>query len=257
MHRSIPVAAGLFAVMAGLAGFDAAAAAGPPGGTSGSASHGALTGAFDMPLAGAGYRFYGPVAQRQAHFATLELAALIARAARVLRSEVPGPPLVLGDMSAEHGGPLRHHASHQSGRDIDIIFLARDAAGAAVEGARFVRFDGTGRCVSEGCELRFDVERNWWFVRTLVVSTEPAVQWIFVSQPLATLLLKWAEAQGEHPTILARARRLLKQPGDSAPHDDHFHVRIYCPPQRAAGCVDAEPRWPWVSADGRAAPIGH
>ncbi|PKN54059.1 MAG: hypothetical protein CVU56_28625 [Deltaproteobacteria bacterium HGW-Deltaproteobacteria-14] len=255
MRRIIAVAAGVLAVIA-AGSWAGPAAAAPPEGTSGSPSHGALAGAFDMPLAGAGYRFYGPVAQRQAHYATLELAALIARAARVLRREVPGPPLVLGDMSAEHGGPLRHHASHQSGRDIDVIFLARDPAGAAVEAARFVRFDGAGRCVSEGCEVRFDVERNWWFVRTLVVSTEPAVQWIFVSEPLAKLLLDWARAQGEHPTILARARRLLKQPGDSAPHDDHFHVRIYCPPRRAAGCVDAKPRWPWVSADGRAAPIG-
>lgn len=232
-----------------------ARAEGPGGGTRGSTSRGSLAGAFDMPMAGAGYRFYGPVARRQAHYATVELAALVARAARVLQREVPGPPLVLGDMSAEHGGPLRRHASHQSGRDIDVIFLARDASGDAVESGRFVRYDGRGDCVSDGCDLRFDAERNWWFVRTLAVSREPAVQWIFVSSPLRDLLLAWAEAHGEHPEVLKRARRLLRQPGDSAPHDDHFHVRIYCPPQRAAGCVDAKPRWPWVDAEGRASAI--
>ena len=30
-----------------------------------------------------------------------------------------------------------------------------------------------------------------------------------------------------------------KQPGDSAPHNDHLHVRIYCPIEdRQFGCVD-------------------
>lgn len=35
------------------------------------------------------------------------------------RSEYPRP-LILGSMSAKHGGPLTGHRSHQSGRDIDI-----------------------------------------------------------------------------------------------------------------------------------------
>jgi hypothetical protein len=38
---------------------------------------------------------------------------------------------------------------------------------------------------------------------------------------------------------------VLHQPGDSLPHDDHFHVRIYCPVgDRHAWCVDRAPlRW--------------
>jgi penicillin-insensitive murein endopeptidase len=37
-------------------------------------------------------------------------------------------------------------------------------------------------------------------------------------------------------------RRALKQPGDSARHDDHLHVRVYCTPSdRRLGCVDLGP----------------
>jgi len=252
--RALAAALGLL-----LAAAPQAAAALPPG-SSGQAAAGQLEGAFDLPLAGAGYRFYGPVAQRQAHFATLELAALIARAARVLAAEVPGPPVVLGDFSREHGGPLRRHASHQSGRDVDVIFLARGADGAAVEAGRFAHYDGDGRCVDADCTWTFDTERNWWFVRTLLASRTPAVQWIFVSAPLARRLIAWAEAQGEHPTLLARARKVLRQPTGSAPHDDHFHVRIYCshgvlPADANSACADTGPRWPWVDAHGDAAPL--
>jgi len=227
----------------------------PRGGSVGAAHDGRLEGAVALPLDGHGYRFYGPVATRGTRFATLELGALIARAARVLHEHAPGPPLVVGDCSAEDGGRIPRHVSHQSGRDVDLLFLARDATGEPVELGRFVRFDGAGRCVSPGCDVVFDVARNWWLVRTLVASREPAVQYIFVSEPLRALLIAHAEAHGEHPELLRRARRILHQPTSGAPHDDHFHVRIHCLRSHSPRCRDVGPRWPWVDARGRAAPI--
>ena len=222
----------------------------------GSASNGALRDGFAMPLQGYGYRFYGPVRERRTNFATLELAALLGRVARVLARHAPGPALVIADCSVADGGPVRRHASHQSGRDVDLLFLARDEDGAPRDHARFVRFDGDGRCAQADCDLRFDDARNWWVVRTLAVSRDPAVQRIFVSTPIRERLLRYAAGQGEHPEILRRARSLLVQPGDSSPHDDHFHVRVYCPPKARGGtCRDFGPRWPWVR-DGLAAPLG-
>ena len=51
-----------------------------------------------------------------------------------------------------------------------------------------------------------------------------------------------AEEIGEPPELIARARRALHQPGDSARHDDHMHVRVYCSEaDRAYGCVDMGP----------------
>ena len=234
--------------------------ASPGGGSRGTSRDGTLSDGFRLPLSGAHHRFYGPVRSRGTHFATLEVAALLARAARTVSTALPGgSPLVIGDISSEQGGPLRRHASHTSGRDVDLLFYVTDAAGAAAPADRFRRFDGDGRCADPGCDLRLDVPRTWWLVRTLLASQEPAVQYLFVAEPLRQRLLAWARAHGEHPQLLRRARAALRQPTDAAPHDDHLHLRTYCAPgdRRAAtdggaACLDAGPRWPWVRADGTA-----
>lgn len=36
------------------------------------------------------------------------------------------PPVVIGDISFEHGGPMDDHLSHQNGLDVDIYFPRRD-----------------------------------------------------------------------------------------------------------------------------------
>ncbi len=221
----------------------------------GSPEAGQLEGGFQIPLSGAHHRFVGPVASRGTQWATLELAALIARVARAVDEAVPGPPLVLGDMSVAHGGEVARHASHESGRDADLLFYLRDASGRRVPAEDFLPFDGTGRCARTGCERSLDIERTWWAVRTLVASRAPAVQWIFVSAPLEERLLRYARERGEHAEILKRAGRVLHQPRDALAHDDHLHVRIYCSTTDGEGCVDAPPRWSWVDGSGRAARI--
>ena len=62
---------------------------------------------------------------------------------------------------------------------------------------------------------------------------------------LGQIVLEQAMLEGEPADTLARIQDLLRQPGDSAPHDDHMHIRIYCDPhERAFGCVDRGPqRW--------------
>ena len=223
----------------------------------GGPSDGRLEAGFRLPLSGAFHRFYGPVEARGTQYATLEMAALLVRAARTVEAEAPGPKLALGDCSAREGGDLARHASHTSGRDVDLLFYVRDGRGAPVTARTFHAFGGDGRCLDEGCRLRLDDRRTWWLVRTLLASQEPAVAWIFVARPIAERLIAWAERHGEHPQLLARARRVLHQPSDSAPHADHLHVRTFCTAgDIEAGCRDDGPRWPWVGDDGRARPIG-
>jgi hypothetical protein len=46
---------------------------------------------------------------------------------------------------------------------------------------------------------------------------------------------------------MKRARVTLRQPGDSSPHADHFHIRFYCGlEERLRGCVDTGERHAWV-----------
>ena len=42
-------------------------------------------------------------------------------------------------------------------------------------------------------------------------------------------MLEYAISSGAPKSLVARAALILRQPGDSAPHDDHMHVRIFCP----------------------------
>jgi penicillin-insensitive murein endopeptidase len=79
-------------------------------------------------------------------------------------------------------------------------------------------------------------------VRELLTAPEAPVQWVFMYQPIANALVEHAEKLGEPELLVERARRACKQPGDSAPHNDHMHVRVYCSlADRAYGCVDIGP----------------
>jgi penicillin-insensitive murein endopeptidase len=150
------------------------------------------------------------------------------------------------------------HRSHASGRDIDIFFFARDSAGRPVRDLpAMLRFAADGRAVRWSTakagrdpaypvpEARFDAPRNWALVRAMLANPTVEVQWIFVDQTLASLMLTEAERQGTESSLLARASALLHQPSDSQPHDDHMHVRLFCDPQdRYFGCSDKGPkRW--------------
>jgi penicillin-insensitive murein endopeptidase len=222
----------------------------------GSPQEGRLVDGFEVPLEGPNHRFLNRSAKRGTHHTTLEVGVLLWRSAQSVAKAHPGPPLLIGDCSLEAGGAVERHRSHRSGRDVDLLFYVTDARGRATESPGFERFDGRGRCMAEGCGLRLDLKRNWWLVRTLVASRRPAVQYVFVSNPIKELLLRWAESHGEHPELLRRARLVLRQPSDSAPHEDHMHIRTFCSRRDlAAGCTDGGTRWPWVDAQGRAAAI--
>ena len=114
----------------------------------------------------------------------------------------------------------------------------------------FVTFgpDGLAAVPGEDDEfVRFDVERNWLLIRTLLSSERVGVQWLFVSHPLEALLIDYALSRDEDLALVWTAENVLHQPGDSAPHDDHFHLRIACSAAEAvAGCEGGGPYWPWL-----------
>jgi len=65
-------------------------------------------------------------------------------------------------------------------------------------------------------------------------------QYIFFYEPLTQMVLDYARSIGEPELVIERARALLRQPGDSLKHDDHMHVRIFCPASDIPyGCEDA------------------
>jgi len=148
--------------------------------------------------------------------------------------------LVVADLSSKQGGgAFAFHRSHQSGRDADLVYYMRDKDGKPFEPDAMHVFDANAHA-KDGSGLSIDIPRTWLLVRELVAAPEAPVQWIFMFEPIAKLLVEHAEAIHEPEALVARARKTLKQPGDSARHDDHMHVRVYCS-ARDAGCVDMGP----------------
>jgi penicillin-insensitive murein endopeptidase len=191
------------------------------------------------------------------------LIAALTNAASAMQASFPGTEdLRIGDVGAPHGGRHPRHASHRAGRDVDVLFYVEDAAGRPLRSAGFVAFSRFGHAFSpEGDLYFFDDARNWALVRTLLTDATIEVQWIFVSRGLKTRLLRYALEHESDADVLFRAAYVLQQPENARPHDDHFHVRIYCSEEeRAAGCRDVGPRWPWLrpgieDASGSAPPL--
>jgi murein endopeptidase len=149
-------------------------------------------------------------------WATPESVRALRRAVQTVARLHPGTPrLHLGDASREHGGALRPHRSHQSGRDIDVGYYYLDGpawyAGATAE--------------------NLDRARTWTLLRALLADGE--VEYVFVDYRVQALLVEHATAAGEDPAWLAEVFGGASK--SEAPirhtwgHRTHLHVRFLSP----------------------------
>ncbi len=211
---------------------------------------GALQGGVPLPLRAPGLRF-SPRRDPSARFGTVEVVRALVQAAARVEQELGGLPVTINDLSYEAGGPIPHHRSHQSGRDVDVLFYQLDSDGEPVESVGAF-FDPTGAGVdfrdladpNDDILLQFDLARTWLFLRALIEDEEAQLQQIFVAEHLRALLLRHARSNDEPSTIVTRFAAMSCQP--SYPHDDHFHIRFYCAPDDISkGCRDSAPLYPW------------
>ena len=131
------------------------------------------------------------------------------------------PDMVIGDLSYKHGGRIKRHKSHQSGRDADITFYHR----GNVELPDFRGMDYE----------TFDAPRNWYVFKTLIDMGE--VEYIFIDYPLQRILYEYALSIGHTEEELAS---ILQYPEPRSAnkgiirhvrgHNDHWHVRFKCGP---------------------------
>jgi penicillin-insensitive murein endopeptidase len=219
------------------------------GGSVGMPNSGSQTGAVELPAHGVGFARYRP--QGRNHWGRPRLVSALTRIAAEVETELPGGVLVIGDLGAQRGGQIPGHASHRSGRDVDLLFYALTPAGAPVPSPGFVRYEPDGLAVVQGSAdyVRLDVAREWLLVKKLLNDREIGVQFLFISRPLEALLMDYARARGEPLELQYRAQTVMLQPGDSLPHDDHLHLRIACSPDETqAGCSGGGPYWEWLPA---------
>ena len=198
---------------------------------------GTLDEGASLPAHGPGF---ARLRKDERHFGTTRLVGTIERAASVVAREHPGSVLVVGDLSAPHGGRILPHLSHRSGRDADLLLYVTTLDGARIKSPGFVHFgpDGLAWDAASHRYLRFDVEREWLLVKTLVEAEDARIQWIFLNHALSPMLIEWARATGEPVETIRRAQAVLLEPKPGGVHDDHTHIRTACSDDELRGGCD-------------------
>jgi penicillin-insensitive murein endopeptidase len=148
---------------------------------------------------------------------TLESVEFVRHAIERVNEEFPDSPvLYVGDFSSRHGGRLKPHKSHQSGRDVDIGYYYTNGS------AWYRRANARN----------LDRARTWALVKTLI--TETRVQYIFIDRYLQSLLKEYALARGEDPEWIQWVFDGTPGRKDSIVrhrwgHATHLHVRFENP----------------------------
>ncbi|WP_434415299.1 penicillin-insensitive murein endopeptidase [Nannocystis pusilla] len=223
--------------------------------STGLSSHGRLRRPAKLELTGSGFSVGERWKTRGFQYGTEELVSALGRAAKTVRGGAKKATLGIADLSPQRGGKSKWHSSHQSGRDVDLIFYSVDEQGKPLAPPEndMIRYDGEGKPYVRGKgtyndviwqQRRFDTARNWALVEALLSDATIRVQWIFVSLPLEDRLLEYATRHKKPRWLIEYARAVMYDPPDAPTHSDHFHVRIYCPrDDRFHGCVDRGVVW--------------
>lgn len=219
--------------------------------------HGVQTGAVELPERGEGFERYRM--QGEYYWGQPSLVRGIQEAARAVHESLPGgAPLVVGDISARHGGRISRHQSHRTGRDVDLLWYVTTPAGVSIKNPSFVRLgpDGLARVPGRGAYVRLDIPRQWLLIKTLLSSPSLDVQWLYCSQVVEALIIDYAIAKSEDPELVWRAQNVLLEPVESLPHDDHLHLRMACSPEASVqGCEGGGPYWNWLPRPAHLGPL--
>ncbi len=157
-------------------------------------------------------------------FATQETIDYLIAAIDEVNRQFPGAhKLVVGHLSRQHGGPIRPHRSHQSGRDIDTGYYY------VPEKAEWYRPATAGT---------LDLNRTWAFIRALLTQTD--VEMILVDIRVQKLIKEHALAVGEDPEWLNGIFQYRNRGGSpiikhAYGHRTHIHIRFFNPKAQRLG----------------------
>ncbi len=200
-----------------------------------------------LPPVGDTWHVLPAYAERRLLYGTDELVTAVARAARNVAQRSPGAVLGVGNLSGQHGGPLRFSASHEAGRDVDVAYYATTADGRPAQPAAYATFDCEGLSTEGPGTYRLDAERNWLLVEALLTDPDIDVQHIFAATCLAQLVRQAGRRLGAPSELLERTRLLMKRPSGGEPHNDHMHVRVFCSRRDLEwGCRNGGGVWDWT-----------
>lgn len=197
------------------------APSGQPTRVIGTYSKGCLAGA--QQLAASGPAWQAMRLSRNRNWGHPSLVRFVEQLAGEVKEKLGWPGLLVGDLSQPRGGPMTFgHASHQTGLDVDIWYLAMPDRQLTPE------------------------ERDRMPMPTVLVNPYSVDPNLFTDKHAQIVRRAAAQQNVErvlvHPAV---KKALCESPdGDRAVlrkirpywgHDDHFHVRIACPPD-SVGC---------------------
>lgn len=156
-------------------------------------------------------------------FGTKSMVEAVFHAVGRVREHFPNiHEIAIGDMSAEQGGRISDHSSHQSGRDVDIGLIYNEKPSGYPESFVVATKDN------------LDAEATFTLIEELAATKR--VQMMFLDYKVQGLLVQWAR---EHDIDEDKIDRLFQFPRGRAASDglvrhepnhmDHVHVRFKCP----------------------------
>jgi penicillin-insensitive murein endopeptidase len=191
-------------------------------------SGGCVAGARELPLDGEGYQVMHP--SRRRHFGHPTLIDFVRELGRGLAAKQLGV-LLIGDLSQPRGGrALGGHASHQSGLDVDIWYWhpkGADRAPLSLGQRESLKsrsvLDGKAQGIQSAWKRKVEGALQ-------LTASDPRVARVFVHPLIKRELCERPEAE----------RAWLRKIRPWYGHDDHFHVRLECPPG-GAECLAQDP----------------
>jgi murein endopeptidase len=171
---------------------------------------------------GEGYRIRRP----SRSYGTRATVELVSRVVNDVREAFPeAHVLAIGDLSAESGGPITEHHSHQSGRDADIGLIYNEKP------------DGYPDNFVTATEANLDAAATFALVSgfTATSGDDGGAQVIFLDFAVQGMLYRWAQ---DHDIDQDRLDRMFQYPHRGAStgfvrhepnHANHMHVRFKCP----------------------------
>jgi penicillin-insensitive murein DD-endopeptidase len=184
---------------------------------------GCVAGAQKIAASGPGWQAMRP--SRNRLWGHPILIAYIQRLASDVRRLDGLPGILVGDMAQPIGGPLLGgHASHQMGLDVDLWYTLMPARTLSADEREHIAADNMVNQAALTTDTKMWTEAQVRLLRRAASYTEVAR--IFVHPAVKKALCD----------IAGNDRSWLQKIRPWSNHDDHFHVRLNCPPGSPA-CV--------------------
>ncbi len=145
---------------------------------------------------------------------------LIESFGKIIQKYPKGPLIVVGNLSQRKGGKFGPHASHQSGRDVDIGYFHKKSYQPVKS---MMRTNGKN----------IDARKTWFMIQTFLETRK--VKYMFINHEIQKVLYNHLKKRRFKQSYIDRIFQYPRKSGGggiiqhSDGHDDHIHIRFVCP----------------------------